>query len=51
MTFTLPVRRFGAAWTHEFCTADPALPAGDGHFAARSEVHVTARSMSLLRRC
>jgi glycogen operon protein len=50
VTFTLPVRRFGTAWTHEFCTADPSLPPGDGHFAARSEVRVTARSMSLLRR-
>ena len=50
MTFTLPVRRFGAAWTHEFCTAKPELPAGDGHFGARSPVQVTARSMSLLRR-
>ena len=50
MTFTLPVRRFGAAWTHEFCTADPSLPPGDGRFAARSQVQVTARSLSLLRR-
>ncbi|MFL5846666.1 MAG: glycogen debranching protein, partial [Solirubrobacteraceae bacterium] len=50
MTFTLPVRRFGPAWTHEFSTADPGLAAGDGHFAPRSQVQVTARSMSLLRR-
>jgi glycogen operon protein len=51
MTFTLPVRRFGAAWTHELTTADPGVPPGDGRFAPRSEVRVTARSMSLLRRC
>jgi hypothetical protein len=44
------VRRFGAAWTHEFATADPGLASGDGRFAARSQVQVTARSMSLLRR-
>jgi isoamylase len=50
MTFTLPVRRFGGAWTHEFCTADPGLPPGDGNFAARSQVSVTGRSLSLLRR-
>jgi len=50
MTFTLPVRRFGAVWTHELSTADPALPPGDGRFAARSQVQVTARSLSLLRR-
>jgi len=49
-TFTLPVRRFGGMWTHELCTADPAIGSGDGRFPARSEVHVTARSMSLLRR-
>ena len=48
--FTLPVRRFGAAWTHELCTADPELPAGDGRFPARSEVSVVARSTKLLRR-
>ncbi|MEO6496244.1 MAG: glycogen debranching enzyme, partial [Solirubrobacteraceae bacterium] len=50
MTFTLPVRRFGAAWTHELSTADPALLPGDGRFEARSQVHVTARSLSLLRK-
>ncbi len=50
MAFTLPVRRFGGAWTHELCTADPAIGRGDGRFPARSEVRVTARSMSLLRR-
>src|SRR4051794_17962487 len=50
MKFTLPVRRFGGAWTHEFCTADPSVAPGDGRFAARSDVYVTGRSMSLLRR-
>jgi len=51
VTFTLPVRRFGAAWTHELCTADPSIAAGEGHFPARAQISVTARSMSLLRRC
>jgi isoamylase len=50
IAFTLPVRRFGAAWTHEFSTADPGIAPGEGRFAARSQVTVTARSMSLLRR-
>ena len=50
IAFTLPVRRFGAAWTHEFCTRDPHIASGDGRFAARSQLSVTARSMSLLRR-
>jgi glycogen operon protein len=50
IAFTLPVRRFGAAWTHEFCTRDPGIPAGDGRFAPREELQVTARSLSLLRR-
>jgi len=50
IAFTLPVRRFGTAWTHEFCTRDPHIAAGDGRFPARSQLSVTARSMSLLRR-
>ncbi|MDX6641328.1 MAG: isoamylase [Solirubrobacteraceae bacterium] len=50
IAFTLPVRRFGAAWTHEFSTHDPGIPPGDGRFTARSQVTVSARSMSLLRR-
>jgi glycogen operon protein len=50
MTFTLPVRRFGATWTHAMSTADPEIAEGDGRFAARTDVTVTARSMSLLRR-
>jgi isoamylase len=50
MTFTLPVRRFGAAWANELCTADPGVPAGDREFQARGQVTVTARSTKLLRR-
>ena len=48
--FTLPVRRFGAAWTHELCTADPAIASGSGRFPARGQVTVTARSLKVLRR-
>jgi isoamylase len=48
--FTLPVRRFGAAWTHELCTFEPHLPAGDDRVPARRKVPVRARSMKLLRR-
>ncbi len=51
MTFTLPVRRFGAAWTHELCTFDPAIAAGEDRLAARGDVEVRARSVKLLRRC
>lgn len=51
MTFTLPVRRFGGAWTHELCTADPGIEPGEGRFPARGEIAVPARSMKLLRRC
>jgi glycogen operon protein len=50
LAFTLPVRRFGSAWTHEFCTSDPGIAAGSDRFAAREQIQVTARSMSLLRR-
>jgi glycogen operon protein len=50
MRFTLPVRRFGAAWTHELCTFDPSTEAGSGRFGARSELTVSARSIKVLRR-
>ena len=50
MPFTLPVRRFGARWTHEFSTAKPEIQPGDGEFPTRGTVYVTERSMSLLRR-
>jgi hypothetical protein len=50
MTFTLPVRRFGARWTHELDTADPDLEPGSDELSARGERVVTSRSMKLLRR-
>jgi isoamylase len=50
MTFTLPARRFGAAWSPELCTFDPARTPGDGRHPSRSEVVVPARSLKLLRR-
>jgi hypothetical protein len=45
------VRRFGASWTHELCTFDPAIRPDDGRFPARTDVTVPARAMKLLRRC
>jgi glycogen operon protein len=50
VAFTLPVRRFGAAWTHELCTYDPSIAPGSGRFAARGTVVAPARSVKLLRR-
>jgi glycogen operon protein len=50
VTFTLPARRFGSTWTHELCTARPDLQDGQDELAARSEVHLEARSLKVLRR-
>jgi glycogen operon protein len=50
VTFTLPARRFGSVWTHELCTEDPVLPAGEDELTARSDVPVAARSLKVLRR-
>jgi isoamylase len=50
VTFTLPARRFGSVWTHELCTEDPVLPAGEDELTARSDVPVSARSLKVLRR-
>jgi glycogen operon protein len=50
VTFTLPARRFGATWTHEFDTADPSLQPDGDRLQSRAEVHVVARSIHLLRR-
>jgi glycogen operon protein len=50
MTFTLPARRFGAAWAPELCTYDPATTPSDERHPARSEVVVRSRSLKLLRR-
>jgi isoamylase len=50
VSFTLPVRRFGTAWTHELCTHDPQIAPGGDRMAARSDMLVRARSVKLLRR-
>jgi glycogen operon protein len=47
VTFTLPVRRFGACWEVEIDTADPD---GEGRFDALEEVAVIARGIVVLRR-
>ena len=46
--FVLPPRRFGASWTLELSTADPAASATP--HPARSAVTVTTRSLRVLRR-
>jgi isoamylase len=50
VTFTLPARRFGLAWSEELCTAEPAIGPGSDRLGPRAEVRVVARSMKLLRR-
>ena len=50
LSFTLPVRRFGAAWEHVICTFDPSLSPASDRIAARASVVVRARSVKLLRR-
>jgi isoamylase len=47
ITFTLPTRRFGLRWAPELATGDGAPTDAVG---ARTEVHVDARSVVLLRR-
>jgi glycogen operon protein len=49
-TFTLPRRRFGAKWALELTTADPEAEAGSAEYGARTEVHVTSRSITVLKR-
>ena len=46
--FMLPPRRFGARWTLELSTADPAAEPGSARFGARTEVPVVARSIVVL---
>ncbi len=46
----LPRRRFGAQWTLELSTADPAAAAGSVSFGARMEVPLISRSMVVLKR-
>ena len=48
--FTLPARRFGALWELELSTAEPGLDPGSAMAAAREEMRVPARSLTLLRR-
>jgi isoamylase len=50
VTFTIPTRRFGAEWTHEFCTFDQSLEPDADRFPARGELCVRSRSTKLLRR-
>ena len=47
VTFTLPVRRFGAEWEVEIDTSDPDA---EGRHAALDEVPVIARGIVVLRR-
>ncbi len=48
-TFMLPRRRFGAQWTLELATADPAAAAGSASYGARTEIDVTSRSIVILK--
>ena len=54
VTFTLPARRFGAAWAHELCTARPdgSQPGADRGcaLATSSRSPAAPRSLRLLRR-
>ena len=48
--FRLPSRRLGRAWTLELTTADPHAAPGSAGYDARSELNVTARSITVLKR-
>ncbi|MBV9047492.1 MAG: glycogen debranching enzyme, partial [Solirubrobacterales bacterium] len=48
--FMLPRRRFGAQWSCELSTADPAMEAGTIRFGARTEVTVVSHSIVILKR-
>ena len=48
--FTLPRRRFGAQWALELSTAEPEAEPGSARYGARTEVHVTSRSIVVLKR-
>ncbi|MCW3039757.1 MAG: glgX, partial [Solirubrobacterales bacterium] len=48
--FQLPAARFGASWWLEVTTAQPEAEARSRRWAARDEVFITARSMTMLRR-
>jgi glycogen operon protein len=49
-TFMLPRRRFGARWTLELSSADPAAEPGSTTCGARTELEVVAYSIAILRR-
>ncbi|MBV9682043.1 MAG: glycogen debranching protein GlgX [Solirubrobacterales bacterium] len=48
--FMLPRRRFGAQWSCELSTADPAMEVGTIRFGARTEVTVISHSIVILKR-
>jgi isoamylase len=48
--FRVPSRRFGRRWTLELTTADPDAAPGSAAYDARSELNVTARSITVLKR-
>ena len=48
--FTVPNRRFGWLWSLELTTADPNATPGSAEFDARSELTVTARSITVAKR-
>jgi isoamylase len=48
--FTLPRRRFGPRWALELTTAEPDAPAGSTSYGARTEIPVTSRSITVLKR-
>jgi isoamylase len=48
--FSLPNRRFGRRWTLELTTADPDAAPGSAGYDARSELNLTARSITVLKR-
>jgi isoamylase len=48
--FQVPNRRFGRRWTLELTTAAPELQPGSAEYAARGQMNVTARSITVLKR-
>jgi isoamylase len=48
--FRMPSRRLGRAWTLELTTADPHAAPGSAAYDPRSELNVTARSITVLKR-
>ena len=48
--FRMPSRRLGRSWTLELTTADQWAAPGSVGYDARSELHVTSRSITVLKR-